>query len=441
MKTKTVVLLVVALAVAGALAWWISSSAETVTTATIVRGRVREFVEEEGKTRVAERFLVSAPVSGRLLRIELEEGDRVKSGDVVAEIEDLPFAAAVEAARARIRGLSAGLAGVDRMRPKPEELERAGLEVERAKAAEELARREKEEADAAAAKAHRDAERARDLFAKRTIPESEKEDAELAETRTRAALRASESAVRLREIETRIAKLGEKILAATAHDVDWREDRARAEIDAARADLTKLADDRARTKVAAPVSGTVLRRMRESEAVVPAGAPILEVGSLTGLTVEADLLSEDAARMAPGLDVEVFGRALGERTLDGTLDRIRPAAFTKISALGVEQQRTTVIVKLANPPEGLGDRYRVDVRVILTERPGVLLVPESALFREGGSWYAFRVVDGEASLTKVETGIRDGRVREVLSGLSEDDTVVTFPPDSLTDGARVEPTE
>lgn len=441
MKPRRIVWLAVLIAVAGALAWWFLSSAETVTTAAIVRGRVREFVEEEGKTRVAERYLVSAPVSGRLLRIGLEEGARVAAGDVVAEIEDLPFAAAVQAAEARIRGLSAQLAGVDRMRPKPEELERAGLDVERARQAEELARQEKEEADAAAEKAHRDAERARDLFAKKTIPESQKEDAELAETRTRAAARASEASVRLRGIETRIAKLAEEILAATARDVDWREDQARAEIDAARADLATLEDDRSRTTIAAPVAGTVLRRMQESEAVVAAGTPLLEIGDLAGLTVEADLLSEDAARMAPGLPVEVFGRALGERTLRGSLDRIYPAAFTKISALGVEQQRTTVIVRLADPPEGLGDRYRVDVRVILTERPDALLIPESALFREGGAWYAFRVEDGEARRTKVETGIRDGRVREVLSGLSEGDTVVTFPPDTLTDGARVSPTE
>jgi HlyD family secretion protein len=182
----------------------------------------------------------------------------------------------------------------------------------------------------------------------------------------------------------------------------------------------------------------VLNVLLESEQVVAVGTPLLEIGDLRQLEVEADFLSEDAAHMRAGMPAEIFGRALGNEVIQGKIRRIHPAAFEKISSLGVEQQRVTVVVGFEPGQVPLGDRYRVEVRVVLDERGDALLVPEGALFRRVGKWHVFVVEGGRARLRAVETGLRDGRRREILQGLREGETLVLHP-ESIDDGARVEP--
>jgi HlyD family secretion protein len=152
----------------------------------------------------------------------------------------------------------------------------------------------------------------------------------------------------------------------------------------------------------------------------------------------ADFLSEDAAHMREGMLAEIFGRALGDRVIAGKVKRIHPSAFEKISSLGVEQQRVTVVVGFAGGEVPLGDRFRVEVRVVLDERADALLVPEGALFRLGAEWHAFAVEGGRARRRRVETGLRDGRRREVVQGLREGETVVVHP-ESIEEGTRVAP--
>jgi len=153
--------------------------------------------------------------------------------------------------------------------------------------------------------------------------------------------------------------------------------------------------------------------------------------------VEADFLSEDVAHMKPGMAAEIFGRALADKTVAATIQRIHPSAFEKISSLGVEQQRVTVVFAIARGELPLGDQYRVEVRVILDAKADVLLAPEGALFRMAGRWHVFIVEDGRAALREIETGLRDGRNREVVAGLSAGDRVVVHPDSALTDGGRV----
>ena len=167
------------------------------------------------------------------------------------------------------------------------------------------------------------------------------------------------------------------------------------------------------------------------------GTRILEIGLLSRLEVEAEFLSEDAAHMKVGMPAEIFGRALGDRALPARVKRIYPSAFKKISSLGVEQQRVKVIVDFEGAT--LGDRYRVEVRVILERREDAVLVPEGALFRHEGRWHVFKIVDGVPRLTRVDTGLRDGRRREVLSGLVTGDQVILHPDSTLEDGAPIEP--
>jgi HlyD family secretion protein len=426
----------IVLALAG-LAWWSSTRPVLVDVRTVAHGDVRESAEEEGRTRVPERFELSTPVDGRLLRVEVEPGDPVTAGQVLAEIDPLSLEAKVREAEARIGALSAQVSGVDRRRPDENEIERSKLLIEVARDAAVVAEREFAEARAAHEQAVREAARARDLEERKTISAAERETAELAGTRAAEALAARQAMLSVKRLEVSTAELSTKILAESARDLDWEEALYEAQTEAVRAGLTVVKDDLRRAKLVAPVSGVVIARYRESEAVVTAGTPVLATGSLAGLEAEADLLSEDAARMRPGMPAEVFGRALGDRVLPATVRRIEPGAFTKISSLGVEQQRVLVVFTFDASGTALGDRFRVDVRAIFAERRDVLLVPESALFRAGDDWRAFRVEGGRAREVEVRTGLRDGRVREVLAGLAEGDRVILYPDAALTDGARV----
>lgn len=425
-------------AVAGA--WfWLATRPAPVDVAEIATGEIRAFVEEEGRTRVVDRYVIAAPVDGRLLRLELREGDPVAKGAFLAEIDPLLLQTRVEEGEARIRGLSRQIEGVDKKKPKPEEIERAKAMEMRAREAHELAAREVEQAREGREKALRDLERARSLAASGNLISAE--DLDTSEVAARLASErylARENALRLSQFEERAAALEATILESRLGDFDWEAAHYREQIAAIEAELKSLREDLRRTRILSPCDGVVLNRFLESETTLAAGTAILELGDLRRLEVEADFLSEDAAHMREGMPAEVFGRALGGRAAPAKVKRIYPSAFKKISSLGIEQQRVTVVFAFDELPEGLGDRFRVDVRVLFEERAKVTLAPEEALFRYKGEWHAFRVEGGRARLVRVRTGVEDGRRREVLHGLAPGDLVLVHPETTIADGARVE---
>jgi len=193
--------------------------------------------------------------------------------------------------------------------------------------------------------------------------------------------------------------------------------------------------------IGSPVDGVVLKRIRESESMVPAGDPLLEVGDPMRLEIVSDLLSTDAVRVKPGSRalIEQWG---GDNTLDAAVRRVEPAGFTKISALGVEEQRVNVILDFADPASAcaaLGDAYRVEVRIVVWEGRDLLKVPTSALFRDGQQWAVYRIVQDRAQRTRVEVGRQTGQEAEIAAGLSADDRVIVHPGDTLKPGARVKP--
>lgn len=442
MKRLKRVSLVAVLIVVALVLWFLAGSQPVpVDTGEVVRGPVRSFVEEEGKTRVVERFVVSVPVAGRLQRVTLEEGDTVETGDVVGEIDPLPLKSQVSRAEANIRALKHRIEGVQTKRPKEAELERAKVLEEKAKESLDVARRELEVAKAELVQAERTLKRARALVKSGSGTPEELDRAEAAERQARERVLAQEVRVQIGELEITARKLDTAILTARLRDFDWEEKDYTAQIAALESSLKKLRDDLRRTRIYAPVDGVVLNRYQESEQVVAAGTPFLELGDLNRLEVEADFLSEDVAHMRVGMTAEIFGRALRDKVIAGKIRRIYPSAFKKISSLGVEQQRVIVVVAFGEGAVPLGDRYRIEVRVILDQREDAVLVPEGALFRHRRRWHAFKIVDGTATLTPVKTGLRDGRVREVLEGLRPGDKLILHPDNTIQDGTRVKPLE
>jgi HlyD family secretion protein len=358
--------------------------------ASVSRGPLVVTVAEEGRTRVRDRFVVAAPVSGRILRIDLEPGDRVARGDVVARLQ--PESPALLDVRTRAEAVAA--------------LQRADASLGHARAEEERAR-------AALTHAERELTRTRQLTAGGATSKQDLDSREAEVHLAREAANAAAFAVRTAAAEVAQAR--------------------------ARVATSAGASGGGTIMVTAPVDGVVLQRLRESESVVPAGEPLVAIGDLRQLEVVTDLLSTDAVRVAPGAraTIEQWG---GEIALDATVRRIEPAGFTKVSALGVEEQRVNVILDFADTGEAcarLGDAYRVEARVVLWEAPDVLKVPTSALFREGDRWASFVASDGRARRTFVELGHQTGEEAEVISGLTEGAAVIVHPGDLVRDGVRI----
>jgi len=433
---KWIGIAIAAAAIAGL--WWYASTRPTkVTIATLERGRIREVVEEEGKTRVIDRYLVSTPVAGRIRRIRLEEGDPVAKGDLLAEIDPVAMQARVDEAEAEIRALAQRVEGVDEKKPREAELESAVVLEQVAARQLESMRSQLAESRARLEQAQKEAKRERKLVRRESSTVSDLDRAEADEKAAEEAVRDYEQRVKVRELEVATAQLQTKLLRDRLQDFEWEKGEYRERIKALQASTTALRDDLKRTRVVSPASGTVLKRYQESEQVLRAGTPLLELGDLAELEIEADFLSEDVAHMSKGMAAEIFGRALADKTVAATILRIHPSAFEKVSSLGVEQQRVTVVFSVARGALPLGDQYRVEVRVILNEKSDTLMAPEGSLFRMAGRWHVFVADGGRAALRQIETGLRDGRNREIVSGLSAGDRVIVHPDPSIADGSRI----
>jgi HlyD family secretion protein len=362
--------------------------------APVEAGTLRVTVEEEGETRVRDRFVVSAPVAGQVLRINLEPGDAVKEGETVLATF-LPAAPNPLDARSRAEAEAAVAAA------------RATLGASAA---------EEKRAEGAATLARSELQRHRELFEQRIVS---RQALDAAETEAQAADEARQAA--------------EFARASAEHQIEM----ARARL----LQATGGAGAGEPIEIRSPIDGVVFKRYRWSEAVVSAGEPLLELGDPSRLEIVSDLLSSDAVRVDPGdpVLVEQWG---GDEPLRGRVRLVEPSGFMKISALGVEEQRVNVIVDFEDPVdawEKLGDGYRVEVRIVIWEGQNVVKVPTSSLFRKGDGWAVFAHDSGRARLLPIELGRRNGLEAQVLSGLRAGQEVVVHPADTLADGSRVVP--
>ena len=391
---QRILLLLLLLLAASAIYWAFLPRPVPVETSKVTRGPLRVTVDEEGKTRLRDRFVVSAPVAGYAKRVALEVGDPVKRGQVLAELEPM-----------RTESLD------------PRSRATAEARVSSAEAALRAAEERVREAAAADEYAAARLERTRKLTEAGLTPRDTLEQVESEAKRARAARGSAEEVA----------------------------DSARHEVEGAKAALTRGGESGSgrseKVAVRSPVRGKVLAVRHESEGVVPAGAPLLEVGDPGRLEVEVDVLSTDAVRIRPATPVR-FERWGGDVPLEGKVRRVEPVGFTKVSALGVEEQRVFVIVDITSPKEvweGIGDGYRLEASFILWEEKDVLQVPAGALFRTGDRFAVYVLEKGRAKARPVEAGKRNGLAAQVLSGLSEGETVILHPGDTVSDGKKVRP--
>ncbi|NNG12467.1 MAG: HlyD family efflux transporter periplasmic adaptor subunit [Halobacteria archaeon] len=393
-RSRNLGLSITAIAVLAALAWGFRPRPVLVEAGALERGPLSVVVEEEGHTRVKDRYLISAPVAGYLQRIELDVGDSVTQGQTLALLE--PLRPEVLDPRSQARAEAQVAAAEAALKGAEETVTAARAEARYARA--EYARKKKLRADA-------------------LISQDALDQADTRNRQASAALRSAEFSV----------------------------DVARFELEAARTSLNYSLAENGETslplvRLKAPAASRVLRVDHESEGVVNTAQPLLEIGDPSALEIAVDVLSADAVRIQPGSRVE-FHRWGGEQPLEGVVRTVEPVGFTKISALGVEEQRVWVIADLTSPREvwlTLGDGYRVEAHFILWEAEDVLQLPANALFRHAGGWAVFSIENGRAQRRVIETGQRTGLVAEVLAGLDAGARVILHPDDRIEDGVRVE---
>ena len=366
-----------------------------VDVAPVVRSELRVTVDEEGETRVRDRFTITAPTAGRLLRSELDAGDAVEPGTLLASIEPLPLDPRTQAG--------------------------ALARLDAAEATRRAARAQVALTNAALEQARRSAARAEQLRQAGTLSAEAHELALLEQTRRDQEFTAARFAADAADHDAEAARAA--LLAAQ----DVSPDPARR---GGRPAPTS------RIEVRSPTAGRVLRRLEESERIIAAGTPLLEIGDPASLELVIDVLSTDAVRIQPGarMLVEDWG---GDGALEARVRRVEPSGFTKVSALGVEEQRVNVIADLAEPNPALGDGYRFEARIVVWEGPDVLQVPASALFRHAGAWSVFVVDGSRARRRDVSVGQRGGFAAEIQKGLAPGETIVLYPSDRLADGVRI----
>jgi HlyD family secretion protein len=399
--SKLFVLVVAALVVGGlGYAFW-PEPAE-VDLAKVERGHLQVTVDEDGKTRIREKYVVSAPLVGRLLRINMEAGDPVEAGKtLLATIEprdpDLLDARTVAQAEARVKAAEATLKKMEPLF---------------------------EEARAAQSFAESELARARKAAAGNAISKSELENAEYVSRQKSEELRST-------RIQEEIARFElEQAQAALLRTRPQEEQPG---------DGTSNGNGGWTFTIYSPINGRVLRVLQESAAVVNAGTPLLELGDPLDLEAEVDVLSRDAVKIHPGARVllEHWG---GDKPLLGRVRLVEPSGFTKISTLGVEEQRVNAIVDFVDPPEArksLGDGFRVEARIVIDDANDVLKLPTSSLFRAGKQSAVFKVTDGVVHEQIVKIGRQNGLEAEVLDGLAAGDEVVVHPSDQIENGVRV----
>jgi HlyD family secretion protein len=382
------------LAAGAVVTWAVMPGAVPIETATVTKGRFVASVDEDGKTRVRERYVVAAPLAGRLGRIRFKVGDPIKVDDAVATITPSP----------------APLMDPRTRREVEERLGAAEANVERGKAVVERASAQSNQANT-------------DLTRTRTLAERGAATAQ--------ALERAELAVRLADRDLRAAEFLDH---AAEHELS----QMRALL--ARYSNNTNADEKPESwNIAAPVAGVVLKVAQESETIVQPGTPLLDIGDPRDLEVVVDVLSTDAVGIRHDAVVTIIHWG-GPGTLAGRVRRVEPAAFTKISTLGVEEQRVNVLIDIISPAEQwarLGDAYQIDAQIVVFTQEDATIVPAGALFRRGDQWNVYVVKDGRAQIQEVQVLRRSGRFAAIASGLNQGEAVIVYPSDRVASGVRV----
>ncbi len=428
--------------------WHGFSSPLAVETAPARVGSIREFVDEQAKTRLPQTYLITMPITGRIEAITLVEGDHVEKGQVVARIVPRDLQLAVEQATAAVQRLDASMRENAYLKVEETALRQAEQFVISTKAAVQAAAERMVAGKAKLDYTTHDLARVRQLASTGARTQDSLEQAELAKVQSDVDYKEDQL---VHASTVAIGAATDLLPSMVRQYIDRKKltgavlEKQKAE---AEAKLQQVLQEQDRGTMRSLVDGVVLDRMVSNERYLPAGRTLLEIGRMEDMEVEADVLSLDVVAAKIGDRAEIYGPAIGLPPAKGIVDRIYPAGFTKVSSLGVEQQRVKVILRFEHNElerllhdRRLGVGYRVRVRIFTADKPHALLIPRSALFRSAdNAWQVFAVRNGQAQLQSVEVGLMNDEQVEIRKGLTENEPVILAPESNLTDGVRVSTT-
>lgn len=447
MKTKVVIAVVVSVGLVALVAASVLNGGKPVDAARVESGVIREFVEERGKTRLPQIYQVTMPYDARIAAIEIIEGTRVERGQVLAQIIPSDRELAIRAAKSAVERLEAMIRENDDITVEQTSLEQARNQVESTTRTVEAAKARVEAAKAKLDMAKRTFDRMRSLRQNNVKTDEEFENAQLAHVD--ATLQYQHDLLQLRSLEANQAAtaLSPKTIEQNIARKDLTHSVLEKQVQEAQVRLTQAETDSVRGVLVSPVDGVVLERLVSDEKRVNGGTVLLTVGRLEDLEVEADILSQEVVSIELNDPVEISGPSIGPQPAKGKVQRIYPSGFTKISSLGVEQQRVKVIINF-EPSElqrlingrAFGAEYRVRVRVFTASSEKALLVPRSSVFRSAtGDWQVFAIRNGRLVIQTLKTGLFNDERVEVLEGLSSDELVVLAPESDLVANMSVKP--
>ncbi|MCE9544904.1 MAG: HlyD family efflux transporter periplasmic adaptor subunit [Planctomycetia bacterium] len=447
MRFSSIILLGLFLLAAAAGGGWFAmfGGAVDVTVERVKQDPIQEFIDEQGKTRLPQTYLITMPYTGRIEAIGLTEGTPVTAGQSVARIVPLDLQLNVDAATAAVKRLHASIAENDDASVEKTGLKQSLKVVESVDATVAAAQNRVTAGQRKKDFAESQLKRVQETYEKKQTTQEELERAEVEEVQSQVDFRQDELVLS----SMKAIQAATMMLPTMIQQYITRKDLSRGvllqQVEEARAKLDQVLEDQRRGTLLSPVTGVVLARQATNERYLTAGTVLLEIGRLEDLQVEAEVLSQDVVRVKAGNPVSIYGPAIGEPAAAGIVDKIFPAGFTKVSSLGVEQQRVKVIVNFrpddlarVRTQQGLGVDYRVRVKITTAAKSSALVVPRTALFRGlDGQWQVFAVRDGRAVQTNIEVGLKNDTHVEVLKGLSQGDLVIPAPESHLTNGTRV----
>ncbi len=401
------------------------------------RRMVREYITEDAKTLLDHDYLATMPVNARVTEFPWEIGDRVDSGAQLVYADTHPHEQKIRQLESTIAQTYARITGVDVAKPKPEEIESARLRGEEMADALAMAQRERNVARVNLDDAQREYRRIARLYEEEVVSESAYDNARRALDSAGQMQERAQLAVDSAGKAQRAAELAYQQLRGSIDDNEYLREAYQYEIDSLEAQLTVLNQDRERLDMRAPFEGYILEEYVDEDRPMTAGSPVVRLGDLQSIEIEAEILSEEVGQFEEGAEVVLSGQALRGREARGEVKRIYPHGFTTTSALGIEEQRFIVRIAFDNTELNLRPGTSLDVDIVAAEADDVIAVPERAIFRRGGEWHLFKVENGRAVLTPVTVGLRSMEWAEIQEGVNEGDTIVADPSNDLEDGMAV----
>jgi HlyD family secretion protein len=401
---------------------------------TVSRGPIEEYVTEEARTQLETERVIAAERAGTVERIELEEGDTVSAGQTVTSVEATELELSLGILQDELAEIQARLSGADVPLPKPAEVETADKKREQAALKLAGTTQQMNAARAELEFAQRQFTRIEGLKESGSASEEQFDAARRRLEVARAELKAAEHELEAARVAVRIAELGRKVLDQSMQDTAHLHQLYRAQQERVSKMLRLTVQE---SHIESPIDGTVLEKLIDSQQYVQPGMSLLRVGDMSSIEVRADILSDEVGRVRVGQRVLLAGRALPETPPVGRVKRIFPSGFTKISSLGVREQRVPVLIEFDNSDLGLQPGYELDVKIVVASEEDVVLVPSEAVFATEEGMGAFVVEAGKARLRQVETGLTGEDCYQVTAGLQPGEVVVLRPPTELEDGRRV----